>query len=33
MALTGTKSIDDIDGHVIVGGDAKKKKPAGKKKS
>ena len=33
MALTGTKSIDDIDGHVIVGGDAKKKKAAGKKKS
>jgi L-lactate dehydrogenase (cytochrome) len=32
MALTGTNTISDIDGHVIVGGEAKKKKPAAKKK-
>jgi len=32
MALTGTKSIDDIDGHVLVGGEGKKKKAATRKK-
>ena len=32
MALTGTNKIADIDGHVLVGG-AAKKKAAGKKKS
>ena len=32
MALTGTKSIDDIDSHVLVGGEGKKKKPAARKK-
>jgi len=31
MALTGTNKISDIDGHVIVGGTAKKK-PAARKK-
>jgi L-lactate dehydrogenase (cytochrome) len=32
MALTGTNKISDLDGHVIVGDEAKKKKPAAKKK-
>ena len=32
MALTGTNTMSDIGGHVLVGG-AAKKKAAGKKKS
>jgi L-lactate dehydrogenase (cytochrome) len=31
MALTGVNKISEIDGHVIVGGEGKKRKPARKK--